>query len=349
MPTEEEFRLYERMAGGTGDAEQDAHIARHLQRICNVPEREITSFVRTRDRDTVHKLRSVLKDMPRGQAMTMGGPRAAQRASAQAGSFELNSEDTRAKTRDMSSAFRSQYKNQYGQDTAHAIRTHDHCFEGLVKKGFQPHFERWRSQADEEKVKVFADACRSLRNFVKPSLAPTCYKEMFTKHSLDEVQVPEENTNKSAWSGCMPLGSIYNVSSKETEALEGRNKIHREVLRAAVQREKDVLSGHAMNPANRMPMSLCTFPKPAEASAEQCFKGGMANSAEWRSEGKTAWNNEVHSKTNGVKFAVVTTKRGSMKLKLEGCVADVRKRQPLLATGQRVSQSTSALGKSAPS
>jgi len=335
MPTEEEFRLYERMAGGTGDMEQDAHIARHLQRIVNVPEREIMSFVRTRDRDTVHKLRTVLKEMPRGRTMEPGGPRAATRAMP---GFNVNSDATKAKTMNLASSAKSDYVNNFAGDGRTALKTHGAVFDGIVKNGFQPHLDKWRDTADESKVRVLADACRSLRNFTTSKGPPTCYMHMFPDYGSSNFRAPPERNNKQNMSA-VPLGMIYNASCSEKAALKGRDKIWRDTLTAAYSREGEILSGAAFK--NKPHWSLCTFPDVPGGSTDQCLSYQKITSRDWKSEGRSGWNDAVHSKVAGLKFGLTHVKRGETKLRLEGCAGDRGKRDP-----RRMSQSTPALSKS---
>jgi hypothetical protein len=343
MPTADEFRLYERMAGGTGDIEQDAHIARHLQRICNVPEREIASFVRTRDRDTVHKLRAVLKDMPRGQAMTIGGPRAAMRSAGPPKST-FKSPETKLKLQDIASSYRSSYNNGHNGGQP-GVRTHPNVFDGIIRNGFHPHLEAWKKQASEDQVRVLADACRSLRNFVTTKGPPTCYKEMFPQYDQVHIKPPPEKNNKKNLS-CVPLGCIYAATSAEVEALAGRELAHRTMIADAFQREVDVLDGSALRPDRKHKFPGPSFAEPPQASAEMCLKGDMVDSIHWRSEGKTAWNNDVHSFGNASRFCVVHPRRGATKLRLEGCAADLNHGKPLRG-GRGLSQSMPSLSKSA--
>lgn len=346
MPTAEEFRLFDRMDGGTGDMAQDEHIARHLSRIIAVPEQEIASFVRTRDRDTVHKLRDVLKDMPRGKDMQIGGPRASLRPSGP-NLARINSTETRGKLKEMSSAWRTNYTWQCdqtptGTDAPPGIRTHPFVFDGLVRSSFKPHFDRWASQANESKVKVIADACRSMRNFNKPPEPPTCYKEMFPKYPAQFCQPPPDRNNKKNLS-CVPLGMIYAASSIEKECLARRDQLFRDELAAARKREADVLDGTALRPDKRMAFSTVTFVPPDQSTAADCFKGDCAPSNEWKGEIKSVHNDAVHSKRQGLKFGVIHVKRGVTKLALEGCAGDHRRRPGL----SKLSQSAPSLSKTA--
>lgn len=339
MPTEEEFRLYERMPGGTGDIAQDAHIAKHLQRIVNVPEREIVSFVRTRDRGTVHKLREVLKEMPRGQEMQMGGPRAGTRPQP-AGMAAMHTEQTRGKIRDMASAWKSNYAHQCNGDAPIPSKATSCAFDGIVRNGFQPHFEQWRNQADASKVDVFAEACRSLRNFTTSQEKSSCYRDMFPRYNDADIRPPPDRNNKKSFS----VMTVLNPTKGEVEALKTRDRTWRDTIAAAWKREKEVLDGSALLPQNKMKMSLCAFPVPPEASTEQCLKASNIKSVEWRSEGKVAWNNDVHSTVQGGRMGLSRTRRGEMKLKLEGCAADTQRRP--LAGGHQGSQSSPTLSRS---
>lgn len=342
MPTEEEFRLYARMAGGTGDIEQDAHIARHLQRIVNVPEREIASFVRTRDRNTVHKLREVLKEMPRGQTMAMGGPRAATRSSPSGGEAG-SSEESKAKLKRMANSGMSNYGQQCAEITAVSTgkdvnRIGSLPFNGIIRNGFQPHLERWRENADEAKVRVLADACRGLHFFITDKGAPTQYKDDFIHHKATggPTDFSSEMADKNV--SCVPMGCIGATTSQERQATELRAQKFREMLATAKGREQDILSGAAFK--TKIKMDLCSYPGIPEASADQCLKSGLAPTREWRSQGKATHNNDVHSRGAQLKFGSAhSIKRGETKLRLEGCVGDLRRpRLPL-------SQSSPALAK----
>lgn len=343
MPTQEEFTLYERMAGGTGDIEQDAHIARHLQRIVNVPEREIVAFVRTRDRDTVHKLRCALKEMPRGQEMLMGGPRAGMR-SQPPGQSAMHSDATKARLREVAGSWRSTYLDQCVGDGKPARRTGDLPFDGIVRKGFKPYLDKWRQQTDESKVNAFADACRSLRVFVTSKGPPTCYKEDFPRYADAHIKPPVDNRDQKNLS-CVPMGCIGHFTSMEQEAKKARDHTFRDMIAAAYKREEDILNGDAFK--NKQHLKCCFFPPAPEASAEQCLKGGMAFSRDWKSEGKNAWNNDVHSKRSAMRYGITHSKRGATKLALEGCAAELKsfKRQSLQG-GQRASHSMPSLSSS---
>lgn len=341
MPTDEEFRLYERMAGGTGDINQDAHIAKHLQRVVNVPEREIVSFVRTRDRDTVHKLRDVLKDMPRGQTMAIGGPRAGTRP-LPTGIGAMNADSTKAKFKELSSCWKSSYSHlSDGCGIPGPARTHPVAFDGIVKKGFLPHFEHWRSQADDAKVAVFADACRSLRNFTTDKGQPTCYGEMFSRPDQKDIRPPPVKNNKKN----LAVMTKLHATTSEKQALATRDQGFRDTITAAYRREKDILDGTALLPHNRLAMSLCTFSGVPEANTEACMKADMIKSHEWRSEGTVAWNSGVHNSTQGARHGISQQKRGTVKLRLEGCAADTQRRP--LAGAQHGSRSSPSLSRTA--
>jgi len=341
MPTEEMFKLYERMAGGTGDINQDAHIAKHLQRLVDVPEREIISFVRTRDRGTVHKLRDVLKDMPRGQNMAIGGPRAGTRP-LPTGMGAMNADSTKLKFRDLTSCRKTTYSHLTdGCGIAGPPRTHAVAFDGIVKAGFRPYFEDWRSQADESKVAVFADACRSLRQFTMDKSAPTCYKEMFTFPDQKDIRPPPEKNNKKN----KAVLTILTATASEKQALAGRDQTFRDTLTKAYAREKDILDGTALLPHNRLGMSLCTYSGVPEAKAEECLKGDMMEPKMWRSEGKVAWHSGMHQSMQIARHGISRDQRGTMKLRLEGCAADTKRRP--LAGAHHGSQSSPSLSRTA--
>lgn len=344
MPTEEEFRLYERMDGGTGDIAQDAHVAKHLQRIVNVPEREIVSFVRTRDRDMVHKLREVLKDMPRGGGMVIGGPRAGTRP-LPSGMAAMHTEQTRSKIQDIASAWKSNYSHQCNGPSGASLgpapsKIHgEHIFDGIVRNGFQPHFDRWRSQADESKIAVFAEACRSLKVFQRDTSGgqPSCYREMYAPPKDTEIHPPPVKNNVKNLS----VMTIYKPTKGEKAALAVRDQAFRDMLVKARGREKDVLDGIATHPRNRMRMSLCSYPGVPEATSEQCLKPDLIKSRDWKSDLKHNLSNDVHNPSQRTRLGAPVLPRGVTKLKLEGCAADVKRRP--FASGHHGSHSSPSL------
>lgn len=340
MPTEEEFILYERMAGGTGNIDQDAHIARHLQRIVSVPEREIASFVRTRDRDTVHKLRTVLKEMPRGQTMEMGGPRAGTRIPTSG----MNPKDKSAKTKEISSAWTSNYTHQcVGASRGEPpVRTSDFAFDGIIRKGFHPHLQRWRQQADEAQVRVLADACRGLRNFITSKGPPTTYQEQFVKYT-GVPGGPDPSVSRKTNISLVPIGAAGHSTEKEKEALVTREAAFRDGMIAAVKRQEEIRSGHALKLENRPYIEICSFAVVDEASAQQCLKPDLC--PKWGSELKAKHNNDVHNKRQKNRLGITTTRRGENKLRLEGCAADLPRRPRYMEGGQRLSQSSPDLSR----
>jgi len=68
MPTARELDLFSQCDGGSGDANTDAALARSLGDITDIPEHQVVSFIRTRNRNSVEKLRNVLQDMPESRS-----------------------------------------------------------------------------------------------------------------------------------------------------------------------------------------------------------------------------------------------------------------------------------------
>lgn len=311
MPTDQEHRLFERMSGGSGNEHLDAHIAKHLQRIVNVPEREITSFVRTRDRNSVQKLKAVLKEMPRGQAMELGGPRHIAR--------DFRAEEVAKRSKELGCASKSDYGFAFHpKDGQPPVRTTSHAFDGIIRKSFQPHLERWWRKADENQVRVLAEACRSLRVFVTDEGPPTTYKYDFPQY-IDAR--PSPPFDKQAQLSTVPLGGLNDDTAHQKESRAKLDQFNQDSLLKAINIQSERIKGKQGK--WKTPI-CCAPPPPTNNNALACLKDGQSDANNWKSECKSSYLNDVHSMRQKMRYDVKVPQKGAFMWK--ECAATPRKR-----------------------
>mmetsp|Transcript_119025 Transcript_119025/g.205916 ORF Transcript_119025/g.205916 Transcript_119025/m.205916 type:complete len:329 (+) Transcript_119025:105-1091(+) len=296
MPSQEELKLMQRMDGGTGNAEQDAHIARHLQRIVDVPEAEIQTFLKSRNRHTVHKLRTVLKDLPRGPDMTI-------RSQPALGAGSISREEMQRRMAYVSNRGRTSYRNVYGHDDREpAIKTLPHAFGGIIRSGFQPHLEQWQLTAGEDKVQALAETCRSLRNWSAGGGPPTTYKFLHCAFPNAEFRPPPEKENKQNKSA-VPLGNIYAMSKAERQAEAVMKAAKQAQLDQAMKTEEDCRRGK--EDRSKVNFQLTFDMAPPDPSCAECLgAGGHHTSKAWKSEGKSHFLASFHSRASRIKMGV---------------------------------------------
>mmetsp|Transcript_89259 Transcript_89259/g.139713 ORF Transcript_89259/g.139713 Transcript_89259/m.139713 type:complete len:333 (+) Transcript_89259:47-1045(+) len=311
MPTDEEHQLFQRMTGGSGNENLDAHIAQHLQRVVNVPAREITSFVRTRDRNSVQKLKAVLKEMPRGRTMTSGGSPSVPR--------DFASGEAAKRVKDLACATKSLYGHSFGSaDGQPAKRTTSHAFDGIIRKSFQPHLESWWREADENQVRVLADTCRALRVFVSTQGAPTTYKDDFPRY-IDAR--PSPPFDKQAQASSVPLGGLNDDTAYQKESRARRDRLEEDSLTSAIKLQTEARSGKYA----KWKTPICCAPPPANANnALACLKDGQSDANNWKSESRATYLNDVHSTRQKMRYAVTLPQKGNLAWK--ECAATPRKR-----------------------
>jgi len=185
------------------------------------------------------------------------------------------------------------------------VKTMPHAFDGIIKTSFQPHFERWRSNADEEKVRVVADACRTLRNFVTDKGPPTCYKDMFPRYNAEFIKPPKEITNVKNLSG-VPLGNLY--SGSNDEAIASHARLQEDLLATAIKKSHSVRGGEF---GDKLTGSLCTYAPDPRASEKNFLQSSVAPANGWKSELKHSFSTEAHSSRQLLRYGARPTRKGA--------------------------------------
>jgi len=314
--------------GGSGNNKEDALVARNLQHILDMPEQQVVSFVKTRSRNEVHKLRMVLQDMPSTDWASAAGSRAPSRArsvaSGRSKSMSAVSSTMRSIGRrqqqlssskeriDALSAMGTSYGNFFGStpEPGGMFDTTAKAFDGVVRKRYQPDFDHWRESASENQVRVLADACRSLRYFNASGGPATSYNNTFANANEYKLSRPKDKENARNVSA-VPLGSIY-ASDEEVQHLtrEGRKAQHMATMQAA-QRQVDMnrtLAGATLQ--EKPSMGTCIFTEPPPDTAHATFEFSTAHPGNSKSASRVSWHGEVHSKIQVKRHAHSAIKPG---------------------------------------
>jgi hypothetical protein len=200
------------------------------------------------------------------------------------------------------------------------IRTTSHAFGGIVRKGFQPHLDQWWRKADENQVRVLADACRSLRVFVSTKGPPTAYKDHFPRYTDSEIQ-PSQPFDKQANLSNVPLGGLYDDTAAQRESRAKRSRDEVEAIAAALKHQAGVRDGKQ----DQWKTPICCAPPPPKANnALTNMPPGHSDANGWRSESKSRYTNDVHSTRQKMRYAVTLAQKGELAWK--ECAATPRKR-----------------------
>jgi len=288
MPSAAELDLYVQCDGGSGDAKEDELVARNLGNILDVPRKQVMSFVRTRDRSSVRKLRAVLQDMPNThwEASSAGSCSAGiQTPSDRSRCVGHSNKQLQARLREL--LLGTAYEEFHGSRPGGPSNKPAVAFDGIVRKTYKPEFDRWRAQASDAQVRLLADTCRSLKFFNSDKLASTTYHGTFKSFPGHVAKlVPEKDNARNA--SKVPLGSIYGVSEKEKQNAAMRQVEHAQRLDTALKRQDDWLRGVVTDK-----ISAPVFSEPVTSSLHKVIRSMPDRYT--RSFSRDSWNNDVHN------------------------------------------------------
>lgn len=329
MPTAKQIDLFQQCDGGSGDAREDALVVRNLGNILDIPEPQVVSYIRTRDRKSVIKLKKVLQEMPRTDWKTSptatkdaawgaGGRTPSQRGQSQpsrprsSAEAQVSRQNAQARLQSMG-VLTTEYGDCLGAlGPGPKSKTRAIAFDGdsIIRKGYRQAFDQWKDQATEGEVRVLAETCRSLRFFNAPERAPTSYHETFCGFPGHTAHLPPAKTNARNVSA-VPLGSIYAPSEKE--ALMERQEAHEQNLAAATKRQADWRGGTAISVA---PGRLAVYGEPPTATLK---KNLTSDNRVYKSSSRESWNNDVHSKMAIAKHGHSQVVTGAATWSMAGC------------------------------
>lgn len=160
----------------------------------------------------------------------------------------------------------------------------------MIKSRYKPEFDQWTERANENQVKVLADACRSLRYFTAGDQAPTTYHATHKDFPDHVSKAPREKDNSQNRSEAVPLGSIYKKSEKEEQAEKMALEKKAATIVAAAKKQAEWRSG---SPEATLDMTLSgTFEIPGATIHKnmQAMRGSVLKSLT-----KESWHGKVHS------------------------------------------------------
>jgi hypothetical protein len=235
----------------------------------------------------------------------------------------MGSNELKKRQRDMATPYKTLYSQDFGtQADRFGIRTSPDAFDGIMRNGFQPHFDHWRKHASEEQVSVIADTCRSLRVFASSKGPPTCYKDMFPRYRDEDIKPPklaEFDKNMSN----VPLGNLNSMSAEEKQRRANHDKAQEEMLAAAVRRNQDVRNGSTDFRSMRPP-SLPAQDVRNDSEVRQLMKqGALSNS--WKSSIKASYIADVHARGQANRYGSMPVLNAAERARLE-CAATPSKR-----------------------
>lgn len=328
MPTAKELDVMMQADGGSGDPKEDALVARNLQHILDMPEQQVLSYIKTRDRNSVHKLKMVLQEMPSTDWTSGAGSRAPSRAASATSRRSKKSAVSstmqsiarrqqqlhpRSQERiDELSAMKSSYGNFFGSkpEPGGMFDSTAKAFDGVVRKRYQPDFDHWRETAPEGQVRVLADACRSLRYFSNTGMPATSYNAVFANaggHTGARIKEKSNSRNVSA----VPLGSIYSQSEEDAAVVEEMRKDQMQATMEAAQRQLDMNRTIASaNFKDKPRMDTRIFVEPPPDTAHASFEANPVHPGNSRSAARISWHGDVHSKVQVMRHGHAAIKPG---------------------------------------
>lgn len=294
--------------------ETDEVLANNLARIVNIPEHHVLAFLKSRSPADAQKLQGVLRHMP-GTNWGKGvykPPGQCREAEKQAGTDYLAG--TRFLTNlGMKTDFQTSYENFFSPSGKFVGKTPDLAFEGVLRNDYKDEFSKWRKDAQEDQVRVLADTCRSLRWVAAQQAGVSSeYLVQFPQHSEDAGEAPSPRKNARNLSR-VPLGSIY--ASPETSTFLNREFELTTKLSDTLARQTNLRQGRFQNQGEKIAMGVCIYrnPGPLVAGTDEPCSGCMdhgVSSNTWKSESRTAWQGDLHSKKQAQRHSNTRTARG---------------------------------------
>jgi len=247
MPTAKDLDLFQEANGSSGSSREDARLARSLGNIIDIPEQQVMSYIRTRDRNTVHKLQQVLQEMPSSPpsgSQTLGRSKT---ESPKSLSLLPNQRKQMEARLQCLGKIRSAYGDFHsspalGGEVGRKGINKKEVFDGIVKRGYKQEFDNWKECASENQVRVLADTCRVLRYMNAAEKPPTAYCELFSDYP-DHKPFVQVGGNASNSSTAVPIGSIYKRSEKDADMEKSLWEAHDKTILAATRRQSDWKDG----------------------------------------------------------------------------------------------------------
>lgn len=300
------------MINESGDGRGDSHLARKLGSIVNMPEQKVNAFIRTRDKGTVYELKKVLKEMPHTHGICDDGRPLMRSASAPSCSQQSSRSSSSANRRQATQARLASmgtvsttygaFHGELGEEVGGSppkSKSQSGAFKGIIKSQYKPGFEDWKENASESKVRVFADACRSLRYFNGGEKAPTTYHSVHADFPGHVSKSPPEKENLRNVSAAVPIGSIYKQSEKEALNRKAALETHAEHIACAIRRQAEWRNGRSglgkPGEEGALSHSLRSYSELPPATIHENMKTVPRHTA--KSLTRESWSQEPHSKT----------------------------------------------------
>lgn len=163
------------------------------------------------------------------------------------------------------------------------------AFDGIIQKAYQPDFDRWREQASDGQVRLFAETCRSLKFFNSSKLAASSYHATYKPFPGHVAKIPPDKDNARNASN-VPLGGIYGTSDREAQNKAAKRMEHAQRLASAVERQGDWMRGTMRS--DHTAASGSVLPVPATSSIHKTIRSVPDRNT--RSFSRDSWKNDVH-------------------------------------------------------
>lgn len=173
----------------------------------------------------------------------------------------------------------------------------------MIRRSFHESFGDWQRRANPAEVRVIADACRALRCF-----DPKAYGlQGHDSWNTEGTYMPPEKKNARNISE-VPLGSLY---AGPTTAGQ-KSFIKREATRTLLlDRARQIEESHKLGSSQgNLDISLTMPNEPPGAAMKGFQKAVPVMAHNRRSENKSAWTGDLHSKTQVDKYALNSIKLG---------------------------------------
>mmetsp|Transcript_46202 Transcript_46202/g.100602 ORF Transcript_46202/g.100602 Transcript_46202/m.100602 type:complete len:361 (-) Transcript_46202:119-1201(-) len=324
------------MSGGSKEPDGDGQLTKNLARMFEVPEPQVASFMQTRERKTLGKLQTLLQTMPAtewswgGTSMPTTPSAAKEDAASPASAMASPTSASPTSHRDLDlgslNPLRTSYSNFFndGQSKGEVLQRPKaapvHAFGDLIKESYRPHFDAWRSTADDEDLDALADTCRSLRSLDDQTRPKTTYFGLCGDRGSSTGSTPQcrwtgiNHRNRSS----VPMGSIKQERSRGLPRRRLETDLARSMDEASV-RAQEYRCGTAPA-AHHKSLRIDSTPHPAlQLSAHACFETSTAHPGNTRSVGQATWHPGVHGKGNPQKYGFQTVRPGERAWQASGC------------------------------
>lgn len=287
MPTAMELDLFQGGDAGTGSIHKEAMLARSLGNIVDVPEQQVRSFIRTRDRSSVKKLQRVLEEISQNSERSLSSPssKSGRASSADPLSPLLDRRKrTQARLQSMGS-LRTSYSDFHGSREPKR-KTPPVAIDGIIRKEYQKEIDQWQECASENQIQTLADICRNLR--------PLNKDEKPSSFPVHKSQPPAEKDNSRNMSVGVPMGSIYKQTEKEALTARRIMQAHEQDLLAATRIQESWQNGSRVQTAPASFRTTAYGQTPTSKIQESMLETPHATLKSWNKE---SWHGGMHRKS----------------------------------------------------